>query len=179
MADLSGPIAVIGSGHAGMAAIINLLIRVARNHPPDAAPVKVLIVNTRLKQPPPETLYPLNNIAADDLHPFDTDMPPPGFPTFGTYLREMSKEDPRLASALVAPTYAHVTAYIEFITELAIIAAGEKIDMEANRKPIDHIDLKVRGGPAAIHYRDGTVLEMAAVFSDAPYADSPLHLGGA
>lgn len=167
------PLAVIGSGHAGMAGIINTLVDIAKTHSSKEPPREMLVVNTREKQPSPDTAYPLNGIKPDDMHPFYTDKPPAGFPTFGQYVREMSKEDPSLKSALRAPTYNQVTAYMEFMTELAIIAAGEKVDMKANRKAISSIDQKTRNGPATINFRDGTELVVTPVF-----AGPPPHLGG-
>ena len=160
--------AVIGSGHAGMAAVINALLDIAVHHPHLASPVQLLVVNTKERQPGPEVPYPMNGIAPDDLHPFATPRPPGEFPTFGEYVRAMSKEDPSLARAFEAPTYGQVTAYLDFMMELAIIAAGEKVDMIPNRRAIDRIDVTDSTGSGVIFFSDRTKLNVTALMGDQP-----------
>ena len=134
------PVAVIGSGHDGMAALINTLVEIATTHPSGAEVIKVLIVDRKRPQPDPGVPYPMNGISPDDLHPFNTSRPPSGFASYGQWLRravDASEEEGTAAEyfdgALDILTYGRVTAYLEYTMKLAMIAAGYKADVVINK----------------------------------------------
>jgi hypothetical protein len=158
------PIAVVGSGHAGMAALINTLVDIAYNTPDGAPPAKVVLFDTKDEaKPKDDTAYPLDGSSPMDLHPFYSDKLPVGFPTFGQYIEQMSEADPSLRSALLTPTYRQVNEYMEYVLELAVLSFSEQFLLEVNKTGIQDIQQTTPTGPATITFTDGTRLSVKRV----------------
>jgi hypothetical protein len=62
-----------------------------------------------------------------DAHPFYSEKPPAGFPTFGEYVDELLPETPGLKSALLRPTHDQINDYMKYMVELAVIMAGGRV----------------------------------------------------
>jgi hypothetical protein len=169
------PIVIMGTGIPAVCAIINRLVDIAYNAPDSGPAVNVFVVDT-LDQPKPDegTLYPLNGISTDAMHPFKTAKQPPGFPTFGEYAREIATEDPGWKGAARAPTFKHVNEYLEYMLELALTAVGDKAYVDASNKPVTSIEEPVKNGAATIHFEDGTSLDAKQIVRPG----RPPHMSG-
>ncbi len=169
------PIVIMGTGIPAVCAIINRLVDIAYNAPDNGPAVNVFVLDT-MNQPKPDegALYPLNGLSTDAMHPFKTATPPPGFPPFGEYAREIATEDAGWKSAARAPTYRHVNEYMEYMLELAITAVGSKAYLDAGNKPVRSITEPVKNGAATIHFEDGTSLDAKQIIR----AGRPPHMGG-
>lgn len=78
-ADSDGePIAIVGTGVAGVAAIINKLVDIAYNAKLNAPPVNLMVFDSRGPKPKGDTPYPFQDRRPYLLHPFYTEKPPPG-----------------------------------------------------------------------------------------------------
>ena len=169
------PIAIVGSGHAGMAALINTCVDVVYNSPDDAPPVNIVLFDTKDDAPPKgDTPYPLDGSSPMDLHPFYSDKPPVGFPTFGKYIEDMAEADPSLRSTLLTPTYRQVNEYMEYVLELAVLSFSDHFHLEVNKTAIQDIQQTTPTGPAAIILTDGTRLGVRKVIR----AKRPPHMAG-
>lgn len=169
------PVAVIGSGQAGIATLINALVDIAYNTPDGAPPVAVVVIDTKDEaKPKGDAAYPVNGPSLEDLHPFDTDKPPTGFPTFGEYIKDMAKADPSLRSGLLTPTYSQINAYLEYLLELAILSFAQMFSLEINKATIADIQQTTQQGPATITFSDGTRLDVERVIR----GKRPPHMAG-
>ena len=176
------PVAIIGSGHAGIAAVINTLVEIATTRTSGADVIKVLVVDTKNPQPELGAPYPMNGINPDDLHPFMTPRPPPGFVTYGEYVRRMADAlEGRLTDlgeqmfddALENPTYQSISLYLEDAVERAITAAVDKVDVVTDERQLSDVRLDRQSGLARVEYADGShVLVLPVV------AERPPHMGG-
>jgi hypothetical protein len=178
-AGKSPPIAIIGTGPDGVAAIINRLVDIAYNAKLYATPVDILVIDTKDEVlPDSDATYALNGRGARDLHPFYTATPPQGFPTFGEYVDEMLAEDPGLKDALTAPTWRQVRAYLEYMLELAVMTVADLAIVDATATPVRQIRESTPQGPATIIFSDGTSLEVrkAVRARHAPYLTGPVTL---
>ena len=81
------------------------------------------------------------------MHPFRSAAPPPHFPCFGEYVREIAADNPEWTIALQAPTFWHVNEYLSYILDLAIIAVGGKARIDTVKKPLKMIEQPVPNGP--------------------------------
>lgn len=79
--------AIVGSGQAAVATIINKLVHIAYNTMAGLPAVRLMVIKTQdAVYPAKESAYPLMNHPVRGLHPFVTQEPPQGFPTFGEYV---------------------------------------------------------------------------------------------
>lgn len=172
----AGPvIAVVGTGQAGIAALINAIVDIAYAVPDGAPRTTVVVVDSRDEpRQRGDTPYPLGGRSPADLHPFKADTPPTGFPTFGQYLEEQSSGNPGLGAAFVAPTYRQINDYLDSMLELATISFADQVNLELNRGTIRAVEPTTPDGPAVIHFVDGTSLSVTQVIR----AKQPPHLGG-
>lgn len=152
------PIAIIGSDNL-LAALINKLIDIAYGTPAGGPPQKITILQVANGQSPkPDDAHPLGGKPADQFHPFRTPKPPEGFPTLGEYVREMLEVDPGLESALHRPTHAQIAEYMEYLLDLAIMTAGDKVLLDVSRNSVESVEQETGSSPGTIHFQDGTTL---------------------
>jgi hypothetical protein len=169
------PIVIMGTGIPGVCAVVNKLVDIAYNAPDKGPAINVFVLDTMDRRKPDESmLYPLNGRSLDAMHPFKTVKPPPGFPPFGEYAREIAEEDPDWKSAVRAPAYRHVNEYLEYMLELAVTAVGAKAYVDAGNKPVKSIEETVANGAATIHFKDGTILHAKQILR----AGEPPHMSG-
>jgi len=169
------PIVIMGTGIPAVCAIINKLVDIAYNAPDKGPVVYVFVLDTR-DQPKPDaaTRYPLNGISTDAMHPFKPAKPPEGFPTLGQYAREMAEADASWNVAVRAPTYRHVSDWLEFLLELSVRTVSDKAYIDSSNKPIGSIEQIFENGPARISFLDFTSLEAKQIIR----AGRPPHMGG-
>ena len=172
---LDPPIVIVGTGIPAVCAMINKLVDIAYNAPDEGPPVHLFVLDTK-DQPKPagSTPYPLAGLSTDAMHPFKTATPPPGFPSFGEYAREISEDDPSWRSAAQAPVHAQVIEYMEYMLELALTAAGTKVHLDTGDKPVESTEETVRNGPATIRFKDGAVIQVRQLIR----AGRPPHMSG-
>jgi len=171
-----GPvIAVLGAGQAGIATLINTVVDVAYRTPDGASPTKIVVIDTK-DQPKPrgDTPYPLGGRSPADLHPFNGDTPPAGFPTFGQYVEQQLSDDPILRTTSTAPTYHEINAFLDYELELAVISFADQVTLDVNHGTVREVEQVKPDDPAVIHFVDGTSLSVAQVIR----AKQPPHLGG-
>jgi len=169
------PIVIMGTGIPAVCAIINMTVDIAYNAPDNGPATNVFVLDTMDEPKPDEgTLYPLNGIALDAMHPFTPVNRPPGFPSFGEYAREIATEDVDWNAALHSPTYRHVNVYLEYMLELALTAVGDKAYLDAGNKPVKSIEATLKEDTARIHFADGTTLDAKRIVP----ARKPPHMGG-
>jgi hypothetical protein len=169
-----GPIAIVGTGIAGVAAIINKLVDIADNAKINAPPVNVMVFDTGGPKPRADLPYPLAHRLPRLLHPFYTEKPPTGFPTFGEYVDKLFSETPRLKDALLRPTYDQINDYMRHMLELAVRNAGASVLMKFTATAIVEIRETITGGPAVIVLADGSRMHVSKVVR----ARSPRYMGG-
>lgn len=120
--DTAAPIAVVGSGVAGVATLINLLMQIAHSSPKGSRPLAVVLLGAREPGHKGSTPYPLNGRSARDLHPFDSsEVLDEYFSTFGKYVDDLSADDPGLRAALPAPSWRQIEGYVDFMLDMAIV----------------------------------------------------------
>src|SRR6266545_1429196 len=108
-------IAVVGTGIAGVAALLDTLVAIE-------VPVALSVFDAKSEKiPRGETAFPLGGRDARQIHPFFTDRPPADFPTFGEYAVA------RFGKPLPSPTRDQVADYLQHLIELAIGVAGELV----------------------------------------------------
>jgi hypothetical protein len=170
------PIVIMGTGIPAVCASINKLVDIAYNAPDKGPAINVFVLDTMEpgRKPDESMSYPLNGISIDAMHPFKTAKPPPHFPTFGEYAREIAVEDPEWESAFRDPTFRHVNEYLEYMLELALTAVGDKAYVDAGNKPVKSIEETVANGAATIHFKDGTILHAKQILR----AGEPPHMSG-
>ena len=169
------PIVIMGTGIPAVCAMINMTVDIAYNAPDNGPAIKVFVLDTMDEPKPDEgTLYPLNGIALDAMHPFTPVNRPAGFPSFGEYAREIAAENVDWNAALHSPTYRHVNEYLEYMLELALTAVGGKAYLDAGNKPVTFIEALPKDDTARIHFADGTTLDAKRIVP----ARKPPHMGG-
>ena len=164
------PIAILGVGHAGTAAVIQKFIEISKE--PKGTPRVSVTLFDGLDETKPRgnTLYPVGNKKLDDIHPFETAKPPAGFPSFGEYVRENAADDPSLKGALRGtPTYKNVTDYLQYVLDLAIIEVGNKAVFDVDSRAI------TSAARNKLTFDDGDTLAVKEIVR----ATDPPHLGGA
>jgi len=168
------PIAIVGTGIAGVAAIINQLVDIAYNAKLNAPPVNLMVFDSGGPKPKGDTPYPFQDRLPHLLHPFYTEEPAPGFPTFGEYVDKLSSETLRPQDALRRPTYKHINDYMQYVLELAVGAAADRVIIDATATAIVEIRETTAGGPAVIVLADGSRMHVSQVVR----ARSPRYMGG-
>lgn len=167
------PIAVVGTGQAGISTLINTIVDVAYKTKAGEPATTVVVIDTKDEiKPRGNTLYPMNGMKVDDMHPFNSARPPDGFPTFGEFIRDQAKDDPSLKSALRAPTYKQVNDYLDFMLELAATTFPDQVQLEVNKGTIEKIDQRAKAGPT-VKFDDGTSLVTQGII----IANPPPHMG--
>ena len=164
------PVAIIGFGHAGLSAVINKFLEIAKDGK-SSAPVNVTLFDASdAAKPRGNTLYPLNGKSIDSIHPFETAKPPKGFPSFGEFARDMVGDDPSLKGALRGtPTYKNVNDYLQFVLDLAIMEVGDKAVLDIDHRPV------ASAARNKLTFEDGDTLAVQEIVR----AQQPPHLGGA
>lgn len=174
-ADSDGErIAIVGTGIAAVAAVINKLADIAYNAKLNAPPVNLMVFDTGGPRPKGDTLYPFQDRRPRLLHPFYTEKPPSGFPTFGEYVDKLSSKTPRLKEALLRPTYDQINDYMKYMLELAVVTAGASVLMKFIKTAIVEIRETITGGPTVIVLADGSRMRVGKVVR----ARSPRYMAG-
>jgi hypothetical protein len=151
------PIAVIGEAHAGSAALTRVLLEIDDTQPDGAPSVTVWFLHAGEVKPPDNTAYPLGGRSAADLHPFDGPEPFMGFPTFGEYVRQKTPFDRSLRSALPAPTYGQIDAYMQYVLDLAMMIVRDKARLEVDKtRTIESIHPNPRARSAEMFFLVGS-----------------------
>lgn len=169
-----GPIAIVGTGIPGVSAIINKLADIAFNAKHNAPPVNLIVFDAKGPRPKEDSPYPCGDQLPRALHPFSTQKPAPGFPTFGEYVDESLEYAPDLKAALVTPTYAQIHGYLKYVLELAVGAAADRVRIDATATEIVEIRESAPGGPAVIVLIDGAEIQVSSVVRAKP----PKYMGG-
>ena len=166
-ASSSRTFAIVGTGPEGVAAIVNTLLWVSDQFDPES-PARIVVFDDRGKERvPPEAPYPLDSEFVG-AHAFESDDPPPGFPSFAQYLVDQAQQDPSTAWALTKPTWKHVFDYLEYVLELAVVACGDRVRLESCRTPISRIHETRAGDAATLLLADGTRLEVDRLIRPGP-----------
>ncbi len=171
------PIAVVGGGVPGLAALIRLFMQVAGRPRVGSAPLGAVWLRHEDMRPNAKSPYPLHGRSARELHPYETTavFNEYGRQNFGGYVDMFSADDPSLRNALPAPTWRQICDYLQFQLDLAIVDAGSRIELlDANQTGIKDIQPSTPDGPLTILFTDDTTLRVHSVIR----ATTPSHMAG-